>query len=186
MLGMTKNEVLLSDRIILKESLKQNCSLSIVDKLTERIIAFLLITTSESLNLNPSKVSSENLSENHLIIGRMLNYFEDAYIKVLDVESKCSYNSMMSVHPSYRNFGFACQLIRKSEHVAVDLGCRYVIGAFSSSLYAQKVHEKLGYKSCVKLNYANYVDPITGKKPFKIPCPPHTQISSLSRDQPIR
>lgn len=108
----------------------------------------------------------EGLSENARVVIRFVdNFFGDIFT---ELQTDCYMElGITCVHRDYAKLGLATYLGKLSAVRAKELDCKYMV-SFGTSVYTQKICIKFGFTFLREIVYAQYVDPVTGKKPFHI------------------
>ncbi|XP_078491835.1 uncharacterized protein LOC144747590 [Ciona intestinalis] len=87
------------------------------------------------------------------------------------------FGHILSVHPAYARLGIATFLTKCMLQHAEALGCDFFV-QHGTSAFTRAIGEKLGCSELRSIDLRQYVDDVTGEKPFAAAKPPH-HISSL-------
>lgn len=148
-----------------KKKMKCNCSFGFFVKATEELVALHLNTIHERHSTNNPPTDGEMTSDNKGLAAflRFSLFVEGDIFKDLNA-SKFMVLSMACCMPQYRDIRLNASLIEAGEKLATSRGCDYIV-SHAVSRFSQRILLRAGYKVLREVQYAKYVDPLTGKKP---------------------
>ena len=98
---------------------------------------------------------------------RIFATFEKGIFQTLQAK-KLFYNWIAVVHKDYRKQGLLTVMTIKSDQLANQVGCDYVIRYLGIDVLVDAFlkSEKHGYRHLKEIRYRDYVDPVTHLNPF--------------------
>ena len=173
-LGMTKKE---KGNFLLRgirRLLKQNTCIGIVNKSTETLIGVVMLEIADSFS---GFELSSHLPRLTLTLVEFDKFLETNLEKYIKGSRFCCLSGLV-IDQTYCRQGLASILLRKSDEIATEFNCQYMVVVVATSVYSQKILENQGYSVCYETKYSDYVHPQTGEKPFVYGVHPHTHIKS--------
>ena len=166
--------------------LKQNWSFGLFDKSTNKLVAVTLNTIAEeSLESQHEELEREGFIAHPKLIEvqRAWATLEEGIFQKLQAK-KLFYCGMAVVHKDYRKQGLLTAMTIKSDQLANQAGCDYVICYLSVDLLVDAFlkSEKHGYRLLKEIRYRDYVDPVTRSNPFPDVHPRYERMLVVYRD----
>ena len=164
-------------------SLKENYSLGIFEKKSgSTLIAFAL----NHIAKKEEKSSCDgNFGLNHAThcgaLQAYKRFFNELSASTFDIlkTDEVFFAGSATVHSDYRNLGLFNVLQKCCVYLGLKSGCEYLIGRPTSE-YVIKVAMAAGYYRCIKkVNFIDYIDPVSGLRLFANAKFPHVRAQIL-------
>nr|XP_039266575.1 uncharacterized protein LOC120342002 [Styela clava]XP_039267435.1 uncharacterized protein LOC120342594 [Styela clava] len=162
-------------RILIKNSLWQAASIGAFDNSTGELCAVRVNSLGKNNDRLVPEDESMSTAKMHKV-QRILRAIKGGMLKNVVGTENYMEHIFVSVNQAYAKRGIATELYRRSELLANQHGCKKLIAICSNS-YTRRSTEKIGYKLINEIKYDNYIDEVTGEKPFANMKTPHSTIS---------
>uniref|UniRef100_H2ZPK7 N-acetyltransferase domain-containing protein n=1 Tax=Ciona savignyi TaxID=51511 RepID=H2ZPK7_CIOSA len=149
-----------------KGIIRDNGSLIAYDKKTGENVGMILGSLQH--------VGNEKVTPPENIISPVMRLF-DALLQDISSyvgDSRYLVVAFSTVKEAYCRQGIMTNIRKRLELVANELNCGYIISE-STSIYAQRLTENLGYSMKNEIKFVDHVDPVTGIRFMKDAEPPH-------------
>jgi len=148
-----------------KEKLKYDTSFGCYEKISGRLVAVSFATIHDKIQ--------EPVPRTDATIGKDIPALQYAmrFIQYMERDLYGSLNAnriMMTgagaVHPDYVGTGIMPAMNNHLVKLGLETNCEYIVGV-TVTFYSQRACEKMGLSVLREVKYADYIDPVTGKKP---------------------